>query len=133
MPDHAPQRSVRAPNSSVRIMTRRWTVGEWTSCCTIRSTRAKSSPRGRTSGTPASTTPWALPSMREPAKLVLFHHDPWRSDAQLDSIVNRWAGASLPVTAAVEWDVLEVWQRVQHVASKCSANLRRAPAVLRGL
>ncbi|MGA8634857.1 MAG: MBL fold metallo-hydrolase, partial [Candidatus Dormiibacterota bacterium] len=41
-------------------------------------------------------------------QLVLFHHDPWRSDAQLDSIVARWAGASLPVTAAIEWDVLEV-------------------------
>jgi ribonuclease BN (tRNA processing enzyme) len=41
-------------------------------------------------------------------RLVLFHHDPWRSDAQLDTIVERWSGASLPVTAAVEWDVLDV-------------------------
>jgi ribonuclease BN (tRNA processing enzyme) len=41
-------------------------------------------------------------------RLVLFHHDPWRSDAQLDAIVDRWSGASLPVTAAVEWDVLDV-------------------------
>ena len=41
-------------------------------------------------------------------QLVLFHHDPWRSDTQLDGIVARWAGASLPVTAAIEWDVLEV-------------------------
>jgi phosphoribosyl 1,2-cyclic phosphodiesterase len=41
-------------------------------------------------------------------RLVLFHHDPWRSDAQLDSIVTHWSGASLPVTAAIEWDVLEV-------------------------
>lgn len=41
-------------------------------------------------------------------RLVLFHHDPWRSDAQLDTIVERWAGASLPVAAAVEWDVLDV-------------------------
>jgi phosphoribosyl 1,2-cyclic phosphodiesterase len=41
-------------------------------------------------------------------RLVLFHHDPWRSDEQLDSIVASWAGASVPVTAAVEWDVLDV-------------------------
>jgi phosphoribosyl 1,2-cyclic phosphodiesterase len=41
-------------------------------------------------------------------RLVLFHHDPWRSDEQLDSIVARWSGASLPVTAAIEWDVLDV-------------------------
>lgn len=40
--------------------------------------------------------------------LVLFHHDPWRSDAQLDSIVAGWAGASVPVTAAVEWEVIDV-------------------------
>jgi hypothetical protein len=41
-------------------------------------------------------------------QLVLFHHDPWRSDAQLDSIVASWAWAALPVTAAVEWDMLDV-------------------------
>ena len=39
--------------------------------------------------------------------LVLFHHDPWRSDEQLDGIVARWSGAPVPVTAAVEWDVLD--------------------------
>jgi phosphoribosyl 1,2-cyclic phosphodiesterase len=41
-------------------------------------------------------------------QLVLFHHDPWRTDAQLDSIVTSWAGALLPVIAAVEWDMLDV-------------------------
>ena len=41
-------------------------------------------------------------------RLVLFHHDPWRSDEQLDSIVTRWSDASLPVTAAIEWDILDV-------------------------
>jgi phosphoribosyl 1,2-cyclic phosphodiesterase len=41
-------------------------------------------------------------------RLVLFHHDPSRSDAQLDSIVEQWTGAPLPVTAAVEGDVLDV-------------------------
>ncbi|MFZ0129215.1 MAG: MBL fold metallo-hydrolase [Candidatus Dormiibacterota bacterium] len=41
-------------------------------------------------------------------RLVLFHHDPWRSDDQLDTIVERWSGAAVPVTAAVEWDLLEV-------------------------
>lgn len=41
-------------------------------------------------------------------RLALFHHDPWRSDAELDSIVAQWSGASLPVSAAIEWDVLDV-------------------------
>jgi len=39
--------------------------------------------------------------------LVLFHHDPWRSDEQLDGIVARWSGATVPVSAAIEWDVLD--------------------------
>lgn len=41
-------------------------------------------------------------------RLVLFHHDPWRSDDQLDTIVARWSAAQIPVTAAVEWDLLDV-------------------------
>jgi ribonuclease BN (tRNA processing enzyme) len=41
-------------------------------------------------------------------RLVLFHHDPWRSDDQLDTIVEQWSGAAVPVTAAIEWDLLEV-------------------------
>ena len=41
-------------------------------------------------------------------RLVLFHHDPWRSDEQLDAIVAGCGGAPLPVSAAVEGSVLEV-------------------------
>jgi ribonuclease BN (tRNA processing enzyme) len=41
-------------------------------------------------------------------RLVLFHHDPWRSDTQLDSIVEGLSGASVPVTAAIEWDILDL-------------------------
>lgn len=41
-------------------------------------------------------------------QVVLFHHDPWRSDTQLDSIVEHWSGGPIPVTAAVEWDILDV-------------------------
>jgi ribonuclease BN (tRNA processing enzyme) len=40
-------------------------------------------------------------------RLVLFHHDPWRSDTQLDGIVDHWSDAAVPVTAAIEWDVLD--------------------------
>ena len=34
--------------------------------------------------------------------LVLFHHDPSRTDDQLDEIVQSWADAPIPVTAASE-------------------------------
>ena len=54
-----------------------------------------------------------------PGDVVIFPHgdphlvtsgadDPWRSSDQLDTIVERWSGAAVPVTAAVEWDLLEV-------------------------
>jgi phosphoribosyl 1,2-cyclic phosphodiesterase len=41
-------------------------------------------------------------------RLVLFHHDPWRSDAQLDDIVAGLGDAPVAVTAAVEGDVIVV-------------------------
>ena len=50
----------------------------------------------------------ALAAHAQARRLILFHHDPWRSDEQLDRIVASWAGASPPVTAAVEWDVITV-------------------------
>jgi phosphoribosyl 1,2-cyclic phosphodiesterase len=50
----------------------------------------------------------ALAEQARAKQLVLFHHDPWRSDVQLDSIVARWSNAQVPVSAAVEWDLLDV-------------------------
>lgn len=41
-------------------------------------------------------------------RLVLFHHDPSRTDDALDAIVAGLAGAAVPVTAAAEGAVLEV-------------------------
>lgn len=38
--------------------------------------------------------------------VLLFHHDPGRTDDEIDAIVDRFATASLPVTAAVEGGVL---------------------------
>lgn len=38
--------------------------------------------------------------------VVLFHHDPARTDDEVDAIVARFADASLPVHAAVEGAVL---------------------------
>ena len=35
-------------------------------------------------------------------RVVLFHHDPWRTDDEVDAIVTRFAEAPVPVQAAVE-------------------------------
>ncbi len=40
--------------------------------------------------------------------VLLFHHDPNRTDAQLDAAVARFADARLPVTAAVEGAVIDL-------------------------
>jgi hypothetical protein len=39
---------------------------------------------------------------------VLFHHDPWRTDAEIDRIVTACGGAGVPVIAAFDGMVLEV-------------------------
>jgi phosphoribosyl 1,2-cyclic phosphodiesterase len=38
--------------------------------------------------------------------VLLFHHDPIRTDDEVDAIVASFAGASVPVTAAAEGDVI---------------------------
>lgn len=40
--------------------------------------------------------------------VVLFHHDPQRSDEELDAIVESWRDSDVPVTAAEEGSVLRV-------------------------
>ncbi|HEY8081893.1 MAG TPA: MBL fold metallo-hydrolase [Acidimicrobiales bacterium] len=35
-------------------------------------------------------------------RVVLFHHDPWRTDDELDAIVASYGGAEVPVVGAVE-------------------------------
>jgi phosphoribosyl 1,2-cyclic phosphodiesterase len=40
--------------------------------------------------------------------VVLFHHDPARTDDEVDAIVRRFAGATVPVRAAVEGDVVDL-------------------------
>lgn len=45
--------------------------------------------------------------------VLLFHHDPQRSDDELDGIVAGWTGGALPVTAAIEGAVIEVGAEVQ--------------------
>lgn len=40
------------------------------------------------------------------AQVVLFHHDPGRTDDEVDAIVARFASAPIPVSAAVEGAVL---------------------------
>ena len=41
-------------------------------------------------------------------RLLLFHHDPPRTDEQLDAIVASLAGAAVPVAAAAQGMVIEV-------------------------
>ena len=41
-------------------------------------------------------------------RVVLFHHDPARTDAQVDAIVARFTGAPIPVLAAVEGSALQL-------------------------
>jgi phosphoribosyl 1,2-cyclic phosphodiesterase len=40
--------------------------------------------------------------------VLLFHHDPNRTDDQLDDLMTRFAGSRIPVTAAREGDVLQL-------------------------
>ncbi len=40
-------------------------------------------------------------------RVVLFHHDPYRTDDEIDAIVARFTTAGIPVHAAVEGTVLE--------------------------
>jgi phosphoribosyl 1,2-cyclic phosphodiesterase len=41
-------------------------------------------------------------------RVVLFHHDPWRTDDEVDAIAARFGGASPPVLAAVEGATLDL-------------------------
>jgi phosphoribosyl 1,2-cyclic phosphodiesterase len=41
-------------------------------------------------------------------RIVLFHHDPPRTDDELDAIVKEWSACGVPVEAAAEGNVLEV-------------------------
>ncbi|MBV9099742.1 MAG: MBL fold metallo-hydrolase [Candidatus Dormibacteraeota bacterium] len=60
-----------------------------------------------------STIDYAIGLGREAGArhVVLFHHDPSRSDEQLDGIVAAWRGHDPPVSAAVEGEVIEVAER----------------------
>jgi phosphoribosyl 1,2-cyclic phosphodiesterase len=39
-------------------------------------------------------------------RVALFHHDPWRTDEAVDAIVSRFGASPVPVSAAVEGDVI---------------------------
>jgi phosphoribosyl 1,2-cyclic phosphodiesterase len=41
-------------------------------------------------------------------RVLLFHHDPWRTDDEVDDVVARFAEAPLPVSAAVEGTAIEL-------------------------
>ena len=41
-------------------------------------------------------------------RLALFHHDPWRTDEQLDEIGRSWSGSRVDVTVAREGDCIDL-------------------------
>jgi len=41
-------------------------------------------------------------------RLVLYHHDPQRTDAEIDAIVALYRGAAFPVEAAAGATVIDV-------------------------
>lgn len=59
-------------------------------------------------GHSAADYPVRLGILGRARSVLLFHHDPTRSDAEVDAIVARFAGASVPVTAAAEGMVLDL-------------------------
>jgi ribonuclease BN (tRNA processing enzyme) len=42
------------------------------------------------------------------SQLMLYHHDPARTDDQIDSIVSAYKDAGIPVTAAVQATVMDL-------------------------
>ena len=51
---------------------------------------------------------WAWPSAPVPGALLLFHHDPPRTDDDIDAIVAGYAGSPVPVAGAVEGAVFDL-------------------------
>jgi phosphoribosyl 1,2-cyclic phosphodiesterase len=41
-------------------------------------------------------------------RLVLYHHDPQRTDDQIDRILSLYQGAALPVEAAIGGSVIDL-------------------------
>jgi phosphoribosyl 1,2-cyclic phosphodiesterase len=50
----------------------------------------------------------ALAERAAVGRLLLFHHDPWRTDDEIDVIVKGHAAGAVPVAAAVEGDTIEL-------------------------
>jgi ribonuclease BN (tRNA processing enzyme) len=42
------------------------------------------------------------------SRLVLFHHDPWRTDEEIDRLASECEGAGVPVIAAFDGMVLDL-------------------------
>lgn len=49
-----------------------------------------------------------LAEAAEVGELLLYHHDPARTDDQIDAIVDSYKGANVPVAAAVQGTVLDL-------------------------
>ena len=78
-------------------------------------------------GHSAADYPVRLAELAGAKAVLLFHHDPIRTDDEIDAIVATFAGASVPVTAAVEGTTIDLYgrsgRRAAHLAARrgCSA------------
>ena len=59
-------------------------------------------------GHSAADYPVRLAELAGARSVLLFHHDPTRTDDEVDTIVARFADASVPVAAAIEGSVIDL-------------------------
>ena len=59
-------------------------------------------------GHSAADYPVRLAELAGAKAVLLFHHDPIRTDDEVDAIVATFAGAPVPVTAAAEGTTIDL-------------------------
>ena len=85
-------------------------------------------------GHSAADYPVRLAELAGSRSVLLFHHDPTRTDRELAAIVGSFASAPVPVAAAAEGTVLDlqgsaaVGLRVPLKPASCRSTIRRASA-----
>ena len=60
---------------------------------------------------PPAGTPSALHVPRDAGRVLLFHHEPSRTDDAIDEIVASFSGAGLRVDAAAEGMIIDLPRR----------------------
>ena len=109
--DHGPSRSGRAPTAGGRTTRPR---SRWrpASTCSIHDAQhtAEELPARCRWGHSAIDYPVRLGELAGAKAVLLFHHDPIRTDDELDAIVAAFADAPVPVTAAAEGTTIDLYK-----------------------